>query len=44
VFGAFLAGSIAESFGVGPAIGGTAAIMMGYAAYAFRRSGTVRSL
>jgi MFS family permease len=44
VFGSFMAGSIAESFGVGPAIGGTAAVMVIYSIVAFRRTGSLRTL
>lgn len=44
VFGAFLAGSLAESFGVSVAIGGTATVMFAYAWYVFRRRPDLRSL
>jgi MFS family permease len=44
VFGSFLAGSLAESFGVTTAIGGTAAIMLIYSWYAFFRRTELRAL
>ncbi len=44
VFGSFLAGSLAESFGVTVAIGGTALIMLGYSWYAFFRRPELRAL
>jgi MFS family permease len=44
VFGSFVAGSLAESFGVTAAIGGTAAVMLAYAWYAFLRRPELRAL
>jgi len=44
VFGSFFAGSLAESFGVTVAIGGTAAVMLTYAWYAFFRRPELRAL
>src|SRR4051794_64131 len=44
VFGSFFAGTLAESFGVTVAIGGTAAMMMVYAWYAFFRRPELRAL
>jgi MFS family permease len=44
VFGSFFAGTLAESFGVTVAIGGTAALMMVYAWYAFFRRPELRAL
>jgi MFS family permease len=44
VFGSFFAGSLAESFGVTVAIGGTAAVMLLYAWYAFLRRSELRTL
>ncbi|MEO5566854.1 MAG: MFS transporter, partial [Gemmatimonadaceae bacterium] len=44
VFGSFIAGTLAESFGVTVAIGGTAAIMFAYSWYAFFRRPELRSL
>jgi len=44
VFGSFMAGALAESLGVTVAIGGTAAIMLIYAWYAFFRRTELRSL
>jgi MFS family permease len=44
VFGSFFAGSLAESLGVTTAIGGTAAIMLVYAWYAFFRRAELRAL
>jgi MFS family permease len=44
VFGSFLAGTLAESFGVTVAIGGTAAVMASYAWYAFFRRPELKSL
>jgi MFS family permease len=44
VFGSFLAGSLAESFGVTVAIGGTALIMLAYSWHAFFRRPELRAL
>jgi MFS family permease len=44
VFGSFFAGSLAESLGVTTAIGGTAAVMLVYAWYAFFRRPELRAL
>src|SRR4051812_29238661 len=44
VFGSFFGGSLAESLGVTTAIGGTAAIMLAYAWYAFFRRPELRAL
>jgi MFS family permease len=44
VFGSFLAGSLAESFGVTVAIGGTALVMLAYSWYAFFRRPELRRL
>lgn len=44
VFGSFIAGTLAESFGVTVAIGGTAAIMLSYSWYAFFKRPELRAL
>jgi MFS family permease len=44
VFGSFLAGSLAQSFGVTVAIGGTATVMLTYAWYAFFKRPELRTL
>jgi MFS family permease len=44
VFGSLIAGSLAESFGVTVAIGGTAAVMLSYSWYAFFRRPELRTL
>ena len=44
VFGSFLAGTLAESFGVTVAIGGTAVLMLTYSWYAFFRRPELRAL
>jgi MFS family permease len=44
VVGSFLAGSVARVFGADWAIGGGAAVMIGYALWAFRRRASMRAL
>ena len=44
VFGSFIAGTLAESFGVTVAIGGTAAVMLTYSWYAFFKRPELKAL